>query len=155
MEHLEIAHPFIKGFDRISLCVNETEKNDAAHGSYPARPPKPQDDIDVMSESTEDYNVDKDLHGEQGETLYTTTFYIGLAIKPKDPNMPAARKLDISWPISDFMKMVKGSETFEEEHMGIVVQYIKSSSLPQDVFEEGDVRPVKKRSKSVRVSLMI
>lgn len=151
-EHLEIAHPFIKGtllvdftgFDRVTHCANETEKNDAAHGTFPVKEPLP--------EPMETPQQEKEV--APSEIIYTTTFYIGLAIKPKDPNSTAPRKLDISWAIGEFMKMVKGSDTFDEEHMGIVVQYIKSASLPADVFEDGDRPPVKKRTKNERVSFV-
>jgi poly(A) polymerase Pap1 len=57
--------------------------------------------------------------------IHTTTFYIGLAIEPRAPGDTAPRKLDISWPTSEFTKMCKQWEKFNEKTMGICVKYIK------------------------------
>ncbi len=77
------------------------------------------------------------------------------------------RRLDISYPTTEFTKLVKMWEKFDEQKMGIVVRHIKrsplvqsafsgvadapvcSAALPDYVFEEGErqPRPVLKRPK--------
>jgi poly(A) polymerase len=63
------------------------------------------------------------------------------------------RKLDISWPTTEFTKMVKGWDKFDEVKMGISVRHIKSSALPDSLFDPGErqLKPVvKKRPKQVK-----
>ncbi|KND02181.1 polynucleotide adenylyltransferase PAP1 [Spizellomyces punctatus DAOM BR117] len=131
VDHLELAHPYIEGFEKVCWCLNEEERNQAAHGQFP--PPREEKDLD-MSTATQ---------------IHTTTFYIGLCIKAKDPNSNAPRKLDISWPTREFVGMVRSWDKFDAASMGIVVQYMKSVALPPEVFDEGEQpRPMKKRPKS-------
>ena len=105
VENLSLAHPFIKGFSRVTKCYNEQQAMDAAHGIFPPEYENPE--------------------GEVFRTVYTMTFYIGLAVQPKNPTNNAPRKLDISWPTAEYLKLVKGWEKYDENTMGIVVQYIK------------------------------
>jgi len=60
----------------------------------------------------------------------------------------AHRKLDISSPCTEFGELVKSWSKFDEQKMRIFVRHIKSSGLPDDVFDPGERRPViKKRPK--------
>jgi poly(A) polymerase len=106
VENLEIAHPHIKSFDHVYTCYTQQESDDVAHGM----PLPPREDPPDES---------------QKRTVYTSIFYIGLAVKPKDPTSNAPRKLDISWPATEFMKLVKGWDHYDETTMGIVVRHLK------------------------------
>ncbi|KAJ1911012.1 polynucleotide adenylyltransferase [Tieghemiomyces parasiticus] len=134
IDHIVLAHPFIKGFDRHVKCRTQQEAEDAKQGIFipgvtpPAEGGEPTDSTQPR--------------------VYTTSFYIGLLIAPKPAGMTGPRKLDITWPTSDFIKMVKQWSLFDDSTMGIVVKYIKSSALPEDVFE-GEARPASlKRTKA-------
>ncbi|KAI9099922.1 polymerase [Phlyctochytrium arcticum] len=131
VDHLELAHPYIEGFDRTAWCVDEEERNQAAHGQFP--PNREESEIDKSTATK----------------IHTTTFYIGLCVKARDPNSNSPRKLDISWPTRDFVGMVRAWDKFEPSSMGIVVQYMKSCALPKEVFAEGELpRAMKRRTKS-------
>ena len=119
VDNLEIAHPFIKGFDRMTECKSEQEKHDVAHGIFPDEPK-----VEMQGEETQKTSDEVADEGQKVK-IWTTCFYIGLAIKPKDPNSNIPRKLDITWPTSEFNKLVRNSETFREESMGLVIQYLK------------------------------
>ncbi|KAI9142151.1 Poly(A) polymerase central domain-containing protein [Paraphysoderma sedebokerense] len=141
VENLVLAHPFIKGIDRNYICTVDEENIDIAHGKWPARSP-----------SKEEPSEDELKNG--AKPIFTTTFYIGLFIEPRDPQVPdKQRKLDISWPTQEFIKLVKGWDKYDEGTMAITVQYIKSVDLPADMFDEGEQRPAGKlkRTKSGRV----
>ncbi|KAJ7865689.1 poly-A polymerase [Mycena leptocephala] len=75
----------------------------------------------------------EDIEGKEGGgVVYSTTFYIGLQIEP-----------------NKFTKLVRVWEKFDESSMSIVVQHIKSSMLPDYVYDVGE-RPqklVQKRAK--------
>ncbi|KAI0774546.1 polymerase [Fomes fomentarius] len=124
VESLALAHPFIKGFEQVSYCLNDEEVRAVAQGE--------------ISEAVAKRKKE-DLDGKEGaSTVYSTTFYIGLAVEPKQPGTVGPRRLDISYPTTEFTKLVKLWERFDEQKMGIVVRHIKSASLPDYVFDEGE-----------------
>jgi len=135
VDSLTLAHPFVKGFDQVSYCLSDDEVRTVAQGEIP----------DVIAKRRKE-----DMEGKEGaSSVYSTTFYIGLAIEPKQPGAVGPRKLDISYPTTEFTKLVKVWEHFNEETMGIVVRHIKSSGLPDYVFDPGE-RPQKLVQKRVK-----
>ncbi|KAH7919537.1 Poly(A) polymerase [Leucogyrophana mollusca] len=127
VDSLILAHPFIKGFEQISHCISDDEVRKVALG----------DVSDVIRKRTK-----AELEEVEGaSTVHSTTFYIGLAIEPKQPGAVGPRRLDISYPTTEFTKLVKMWEKYDEAKMGIVVRNIKSSALPDYVFDEGERQP--------------
>jgi poly(A) polymerase len=127
VDSLILAHPFIKGFDQVSHCVSEEEVRQVAQGQI----------SDVITKRTK-----ADIEGLDGSsTVHSTTFYIGLLIEPKPLGAVGPRRLDISYPTTEFTKLVKMWEKYDEDTMGIVVRNIKSSALPDYVFDEGERQP--------------
>lgn len=135
VDSLTLAHPFVKGFDQVSYCLSEEELRAVAQGEVHEAIAK---------------RKKEDIEGKEGATpVYSTTFFIGLAIEPKPPGSVGPRRLDISYPTTEFSKLVKVWEHFNEATMGIVVRHIKSSGLPDYVFEPGE-RPAKLAQKRVK-----
>jgi len=69
VDTIEIAHPFVKGFDKTYHCASGEEVNTVARG-----------------EMTEAVNKRKkeEIEGQEGGgTVYATSFFIGLEIQPK------------------------------------------------------------------------
>ncbi|KAJ3123839.1 polynucleotide adenylyltransferase, partial [Physocladia obscura] len=155
-----IAHPYIKSFDKITHCRTLEEGVDAAIGIYPkpassscsyldeplsltpkpATPPSSQQQLPLFpANSTNDIvattaeSPDPQSFSEFVKTVYTSTFFIGLQIAPKDPTSKAPRKVDISWPTQEFVNLVKMWDKYEPETMGIAVQHIKSSQVPAEL----------------------
>ncbi|KAG1805722.1 Poly(A) polymerase central domain-containing protein [Suillus subaureus] len=127
VDSLILAHPFIKGFDQILHCITEEEVRQVAQGQI----------SDVIAKRAK-----ADIEGLDGaSTVYSTTFYIGLLIEPKPLGAVGPRRLDISYPTTEFTKLVKMWEKYDEDTMGIVVRNIKSSALPDYVFDEGERQP--------------
>ncbi|KAG2033642.1 Poly(A) polymerase central domain-containing protein [Suillus americanus] len=145
VDSLILAHPFIKGFDQVSHCITEEEVRQVAQGQI----------SDVIAKRTK-----ADIEGLDGaSTVHSTTFYIGLLIEPKPLGAVGPRRLDISYPTTEFTKLVKMWEKYDEDTMGIVVRNIKrscnlmrqvipsdlthftSSALPDYVFDEGERQP--------------
>ena len=69
VDSLTLAHPFVKGFEQSLHCLNEEEVRTCASGEVPEV---------VLRRKKEDIE-----EKEGSSTIYTTTFYIGLAIEPK------------------------------------------------------------------------
>ena len=128
LESLIHAHPFVKGFDQVSYCLNEEEVRLVAQG-------EPSNAIASRTK--------EGIEGKEGAgPVYSTTFYIGLAIEPRSgivsvfaiyglivetlaAGAVGPRKLDISCPTTEFTKLVKMWEKYDGLTMGIVVRHIK------------------------------
>ncbi|KAM6496148.1 polymerase [Amanita muscaria] len=137
VDSLTLAHPFVKGFDQVSYCLDDDEVHSVAQGE--------------ISEAVT-ARKKEDVDGKDGAyAVYTTTFYIGLLIEPKQAGSTGPRRLDISYPTAEFTKLVKMWEKYDEASMGIVVRHIKSISLPDTVFEHGE-RPAKGAQKRTKTS---
>ncbi|KAL4076329.1 poly-A polymerase [Scleroderma citrinum] len=140
VESLILAHPFIKGFDQVLHCMTEDEVSLVAEGQI----------SEAIAKRTK-----ADIEGSPtGKTVYSTTFYIGLLVQPKPTGSTGPRRLDISYPTTEFTKLVKMWEKYDENTMGIVVRHIKSASLPEYVLDESErqPKPSLKRPKSSRGS---
>lgn len=69
VETLTLAHPFVKGFEQVHYCLSDEEVRSVATGD--------------ISETIAKRKKE-DLEGKEGaSTVFSTTFYIGLAIEPK------------------------------------------------------------------------
>ncbi|KIJ13272.1 hypothetical protein PAXINDRAFT_163709 [Paxillus involutus ATCC 200175] len=129
VDSLILAHPFIKGFEQVSHCISSEEVGQVAQGQI----------SDAIGKRTK---ADMEATGgASANTVFSTTFYIGLLVEPKPIGSVGPRKLDISYPTREFTKLVKMWEKFDEARMGIVVRNIKSSGLPDYVFDEGERQP--------------
>jgi poly(A) polymerase Pap1 len=73
---LDIAHPFVKGFEQVTYCLNEDEVRGAAQGEV----------NEEMRARTKESIEGKE--GEGARAIWTMTFYIGLEIKPKARKCP-------------------------------------------------------------------
>ncbi|KAI0322506.1 poly-A polymerase [Amylostereum chailletii] len=141
VDSLTLAHPFVKGFEQVSYCLTDEEVRCVAQGE--------------ISDTIAKRKLE-DIEGKEGaKPVYSTTFYIGLAIEAKLPGAAGPRKLDISWPTTEFAKTVKAWEKYDDAKMGIYIRHIRSSSLPDNVFGPGEGRPKpapKKRPKSSKAT---
>ncbi|KAF8530899.1 poly-A polymerase [Gautieria morchelliformis] len=140
VDSIDVAHPFVKGFDRTYHCASPDEVNAVARGEVPEAVNK---------------RKKEDIEGQEGGgTVYATSFFIGLEIQPKKAGAVGPRKLDISYPTTEFTKMVKMWDHFDDDRMGIVVRHIKSTVLPDYLFENDDRQPraALKRTKSGKVN---
>ena len=72
----------------------------------------------VKDQETQDNASDR-------RTVYTTTFYIGLKVEPRQAHETSVRRFDISYPTLDFTQRVKQWDQYDESAMGIVVRHIK------------------------------
>eukprot|EP00834_Sanchytrium_tribonematis_P006002 NODE_407_length_7978_cov_0.670009.p1 type:complete len:654 gc:universal NODE_407_length_7978_cov_0.670009:3584-5545(+) len=105
----------------------------------------PPPDNQPQSEKHTSSTVTKD----STEIMYTTSFYIGLSLNQDRKT----KKLDISWPISDFTQMCNGWDKFSESTMCLSVHHVKASQLHPDVFDKPlSVTLAEKKSKESKRS---
>jgi len=127
-DSLSLAHPFVKGFEQVSYCISDDEVRAVTQG----------DNWEPINKRKKE-----DIEGKKNASVvHSTTFYIGLVVTPKIPGDVGPRRLDISYPTTEFTKLVKMWEKFDDATMGIVVRHIKRSGLPDHVFED-DSRQLK------------
>jgi poly(A) polymerase len=131
VDQLEVAHPFVKGFEQKHYCLDDSEVRAVAQG-------------DVSAEIHQ--RKDEDMKGVSGVSeVYTSTFYIGMKVADKKganlcglslgqfseandfglAGTSGPRKLDISYPTTEFTKQVKQWDQYHEETHGIVVRHIR------------------------------
>lgn len=119
VENLGLAHPFTKAFEKTVHCKSDHEAMEAGRGIfYDDKAKDPNGKTEDLNEGEEPY-----------KTVHTTTFYIGLhvprASAGEQGDAGKNRKLDITWPTSEFTKICKSWELYDQETMGICVKYLK------------------------------
>ncbi|TIB85792.1 Poly(A) polymerase [Wallemia mellicola] len=128
VDGIELAHPFVKGFSEVFICLNDEEVQHAAEYN-------PSEEVKERSKKPEEYD---NKEAEDGiHRVYISTFYIGLAIQPRNPETNEKRTLNLTYPTNEFMKLTKLWDQFVEGEMKIFVKNIKASALPDVVFEGG------------------
>ncbi|KAJ7132442.1 Poly(A) polymerase central domain-containing protein [Mycena epipterygia] len=140
VDNLRLAHPFVKGFDRVVRCASEEEAHMVLQGQPPASPDAEGAPGDAEPEDA-----------PPTPKVYLTAFFIGLAVRPKESPDSGPRRLDVSFSITEFVKMVKG-ESFDDATMGIALKHIRSTALPEYVFDPGE-REAKITGKRAKKSL--
>ena len=69
VDSVQLAHPFIKGFEQVSYCMNEEEMRAVAQGE--------------ISEAIAKRKKEEIENVEGSNVVYSKTFYIGLAVEPR------------------------------------------------------------------------
>ncbi|KAG0167313.1 polynucleotide adenylyltransferase, partial [Apophysomyces sp. BC1034] len=107
-----LVHPFVDSFDTERFCLNDAEVQDVVHGKA------------MRSE----YNAsNRKSEGQDGRTIHTRTFYIGLFIKFD----PAGKEQGDNE--CGFKESVEQWQEYDERHVGIFIQHLKRSMLPPEV----------------------
>ncbi|KAJ3364164.1 polynucleotide adenylyltransferase [Allomyces javanicus] len=122
VEGIELAHPYMKGVDRNFVVTSDNEATGIRSGTWPARGAD-SDDAVAAAEAAPDQRV-----------LFTTSFYIGLLIKPapRPANSGPAPKftIDLRSPGNEFRAYFAD---WDEHETKITIQNLKRSALPKDV----------------------
>ncbi|EGV63297.1 polynucleotide adenylyltransferase [Yamadazyma tenuis] len=144
---IEIAHPYVKDFND-SYDINDLEPFEVVN-SY-----------GILSGASVLNKLQKveprTIHGSEKEgdtptkTLHLMKLFIGLDVslnKSNDSTSKQPKKLDIQYPCSEFYNICKGWLGFQEGTHFIQIKNVKLYELPDDVFEEGEKRPIKQSKK--------
>ncbi|OJD18508.1 hypothetical protein AJ78_01497 [Emergomyces pasteurianus Ep9510] len=157
---IEVAHPFPKGFERIHICKNEMEITEVMSGStkYQAKGTKTEttDETNDPQHTAATQNGAETIHmpetdqskGENDCTLYTTTYYIGLELKPLVPG--ASRSLDISADTHIFKSTCTSWPQYQPGINNLNITHVRNYDLPEDVFQPGEVRPSRPKKKVLK-----
>ncbi|ODV65276.1 Poly(A) polymerase PAPalpha [Hyphopichia burtonii NRRL Y-1933] len=132
-EGITLAHPYVKDFSNTYLLKdNKIEDVIDAYGNIQGEP-----FLNLLATPTEEDKDEKHIH--------LTKLFIGLEINLTKPMNLAdgVKKLDIQYPCSEFYNLCKGWQTYDENIHQIQIKNVKLYDLPNDVYVEGEKRPVK------------
>ncbi|KAI8334676.1 Poly(A) polymerase central domain-containing protein [Chlamydoabsidia padenii] len=141
MELILLAHPYIKGMDKVHYITAE-EKADATRGVYPLDRTFTLEEGGLETdylEKVKENGIWPEDKMDDLTPLYTTTFYIGLSIqrKSKDDTPKTKRQLDLKTVNQEFNLLVKNTDIFDADIMTIVMKNVKAKDLPADLTGRG------------------
>ncbi|KAK8435717.1 poly(A) polymerase Pap [Phyllosticta citricarpa] len=166
-EDIELAQPFNKGFKRVHHCKNDEENEKVLQGSVEfvvktgttnesngllqdigAQGAANKLDLDNTAPEGENNNgTGEDAGGSDTMIVYTTTFYIGIELKP------GAKSLDITYAVAEFKRQCQEWASYDANLHSIRIVTTRNYDLPEDCFEPGETRPTKaKKAKSKKRS---
>jgi len=144
VENLTLAHPFVKGFDKIHHCTMEQEANEIFNGNFNYKSSSEESDdgpVNIKPTSNGAEDGGNISNTTLVRTIYSTTFYIGLEVEQPIVGSTKPRQLDISWPTMEFIQLVQNWDKYDDKNTKLVVKHVKRSQLPPEVFEDGEQRP--------------
>lgn len=104
LDTIELAHPFVKTFDKVYSCSSDEEAMRIADGE------------------TLPTAGDESANGNGSQTaVHTTTLYIGLEINLDGTD----RKLDIQWPCQEFFETCKYWTQYSEDINSISIKNVR------------------------------
>ncbi|KAE8353352.1 Poly(A) polymerase central domain-containing protein [Aspergillus coremiiformis] len=160
---IAVAHPFPKGFERVHIVSSEDEAEVVKNGStkYQDKGQKTEttDEInDAAHQAAADSQIEKRDVAEtvenktngEARTLYTTTYYIGLELKPLESGQ--SRSLDISNESYTFRTTCSSWPGYQPGINDLALTHVRNFDLPEDVFEPGETRPQRYKKKIIKKS---
>lgn len=136
-EGITLAHPYVKDFtNHYLLGDNKIEDIIGAYGTLQG-----EEILNQLVVATTENKEDKQIH--------LTKLFIGLDINLSKPSnqTDGVKKLDIQYPCSEFYNLCKSWQSYDESIHQIQIKNVKLYDLPNDVYEEGEKRPVKVNKK--------
>ncbi|KAJ9292695.1 hypothetical protein DTO271G3_8509 [Paecilomyces variotii] len=157
---IAVAHPFPKGFERVHIVKNDKEAEAVKNGSTQYQDKKTGTETTDQTndpahnaaaqggaENSEVPGTEKTGEGDS-RIIYTTTYYIGLELKPLEPG--ASRSLDISTDAQIFKTTCTSWQGYQPGINDLSITHVRNFDLPDDVFEPGETRPTRPKKKIIK-----
>ncbi|PWY88747.1 poly(A) polymerase Pap [Aspergillus sclerotioniger CBS 115572] len=157
---IAVAHPFPKGFERVHLVSSENEIEAVKSGStkYQDKGTKTETTDETKDAAHEaaalngaentDVAAAENKPADDTHVMYTTTYYIGLELKPLEPG--ASRSLDISTDAQIFKSTCTSWAGYQPGINDLAITHVRNFDLPDDVFQAGETRPTRPKKKIVK-----
>lgn len=135
---INIAHPFPSLFGSTYAYDSEADADNILenYGSH-----KTEGKLDNFIKVTDENKDDETI--KDSKKVYLTTMYIGL-----DVNVESKKeKVDIHIPCAEYYNLCRNfSEEYQNNDIfSLVIRYVKLHDLPDQVYDEGEQRPMKKK----------
>lgn len=138
---ISVAHPYVKEFSNSYYLGNlHVDEVVSAYGTL-------QGDPTISKLKEVESGTQPDENSESKPVVHLTKLFIGLGINLMKTGAGTVRKLDIQYPCSEFYNLCKSWQTFDEKINFIQIKNVKLHDLPNDVYVEGESRPVKSTKK--------
>ncbi|KAK9450274.1 Poly(A) polymerase central domain-containing protein [Limtongia smithiae] len=151
IDSIELAHPFVKEYDKVHYCVDESEARRVADGEQITTTLTSEANLEeaAMKGKNEDNAATEAAPtgttmttSQEGKVVvYTTTFFVGLQIQID----PQSKQLDIQWPCKEFYELCRSWAEYDEDVNCICVRNVRNFNLPDYVFEDGEPRPQRQK----------
>ncbi|KAJ1743833.1 polynucleotide adenylyltransferase [Coemansia sp. RSA 989] len=146
-----LVHPYIKSYDHEFTYKTPEEMQRIYAGFHPAKQssssetatPAPDENNKESPKTTAVENAPVQdnaesttpADGNSEGKIYTSAFYLGLPLIKRDRNASGRRRMDLSLPTQEFIKLVKGSDVWKnDEEMAISIRFLLQEQLPDEVF---------------------
>lgn len=152
VDMINLAHPYVKGIDKIHYCLTPEEADIVTKGGdIPGRSIRVEEGSLEMNhtELLKQQGLVTEENEKDIKRIFTTTFYIGFVIAPKIGKLlhiniayeykisnhlihiagGEQRKLNLVWPVQEFTKLVKTWDKFDDKEMKITIQSIKGCCI--------------------------
>ncbi|KAJ2160084.1 polynucleotide adenylyltransferase [Coemansia sp. RSA 552] len=154
-----LIHPYIKSFDHDFACTSDEEVERIRAGFLPdpqqASSPVPNDGAatdsatadsaaeamvpDTSSDAAEGAAEESSAAPSDGDSgkgkIYTSAFYLGLLLVERDKSAGGSkRRMDLSLPTQEFIRIIKESTVWNSEEMAISIRFLRQEQLPDEVF---------------------
>ncbi|SGZ57359.1 CIC11C00000000429 [Sungouiella intermedia] len=138
---IAVAHPYVKDFSNSYLLGEQkVEEVVSAYGTLQGN------EIIAKLEAVKTGSLSEESSNTQ-PVIHLTKLFIGLDVSLLKTGTGTVRKLDIQYPCSEFYNLCKGWQAFDEKVNFIQIKNVKLYDLPDDVYVEGETRPVKSTKK--------
>lgn len=130
---IEIAHPYVKTFENDYLCESQNQCNEVIDSYGTLRG-------EELAANIPKFESENSESKQEGIQLHLTKLFIGLDIALQNS---AEKKLDIQYPCADFFNICKGWPSYDEKMFSVQIKHVRLYDLPNDVYVEGEERPIK------------
>lgn len=138
---IAVAHPYVKDFSNSYLLGEQkVEEVVSAYGTLQGN------ETIAKLEAVKTGSLSEESSNTQ-PVIHLTKLFIGLDVSLLKTGTGTVRKLDIQYPCSEFYNLCKGWQAFDEKVNFIQIKNVKLYDLPDDVYVEGETRPVKSTKK--------
>jgi poly(A) polymerase len=147
---VKLAHPFNKGFERVHQCTKPEEVDMIFQGDL--RFQKSEEDLTKTEDIALATNGESDGSSSESPpptTIWTTTFYIGLELG-SDRGAEQSKKLDITHPVAEFRRQCTEWAFFDPVISSLRTVHTRNYDLPADVFEIGEQKPERAKTKKAK-----
>ncbi|KAL3228971.1 Poly(A) polymerase [Nakaseomyces bracarensis] len=137
---IKLAHPFFKPFE-VSYFYDEEEDAKTILNSYGSH--ATESALQKFTKVDDDNKEDDDI--KEKKKVHITTMYVGLDVFVENKK----EKIDMHVPCGEFFNLCRNfNEAYQNPDVySLVIRYLKSYELPDDVFGENEKRPAKKVNK--------
>lgn len=136
---INIAHPFPALFGTTYCYDNENDVQNILenYGSH-----KTENKLQNLIKISDDNKEDESL--KEKAKMYLTTMYIGLDVNVENKK----EKVDIHIPCAEYFNLCRNfNEEFQDNNIfSLIIRYVKLYDLPSEVYDEGEKRPIKKKT---------